>query len=297
MMSFPKTLGEWTIEALRDVVARGVFESDDFDLKEMLPHNSDEKSKLKLRTTCAAFANSGGGFLVYGVVDNKALDFNGRIKGIESHIDFPEHFGNFPAASSPTIHWAFKNPPLGIGDNHSVHIVHIPRSWKSPHAVDAGGGKWLFPKRTNKGTELMAIEEVRSMFLSFYEKRIRLQLLQSELSELKQMAEMAGEASQNSPEESYSVTTFDLTIMQSVIAETYPLTAANTKLLEELSSLRHIVRTANTVILSFIRKMELPLSDRNEICIKHKLWMGTQMNLIQNRCDKALLLLAPLLIV
>jgi predicted HTH transcriptional regulator len=44
-----------------------------FDFKAMLPHSKDTEGKGRLRRDVAAFANSNGGFLVFGVKDNKGL--------------------------------------------------------------------------------------------------------------------------------------------------------------------------------------------------------------------------------
>src|SRR5260221_3213448 len=170
----PQRLQDWNLQTLRDIVAQGVFEHDEFDFKEALPPKKDSEAKKKLKSTCAAFANSSGGFLIYGVKNDKLLKIDERICGTDAKLDFPEHFGNFPAGCVPSIHWTFKNPPITLDSGKNIHVVYIPRSWKAPHAVESDSGSLLFPKRTNKGTEFMAIEEVRNIFLSFYEKRIRL---------------------------------------------------------------------------------------------------------------------------
>jgi hypothetical protein len=295
VIALPFTLEGWNIDAVRKIVAQGVFESDDFDLKENLPNSKDRDAKQKLNCTCAAFANSSGGFLIYGVKNDKSLNISDRICGINSNYDFPEHFGNFPAKCSPSIHWTFKNPPLTVGHNRSVHIVHIPRSWKAPHAVDTDGGKWLFPKRTNKGTEWMDIDEVRTMFLSFYEKRIRLQLLKSELSELKQVANIATNIEPHKIETSYNVVTFDLTVIQSILADTFALTSSIPGLLEALANLRFHVRIANNSMDIFFRKVVQPLSGMNEIVRSHNEFMIEKSKLIQEWCDKATIALDEIL--
>lgn len=57
----------------------------------------------------------------------------------------------------------FKNPPIVLTTGRLVHVVYIPPSFLAPHAVETDGG-FVFPKRTNKGTELMSIEEIRGAF-------------------------------------------------------------------------------------------------------------------------------------
>jgi len=66
----PDRLEDWTIKRVEQLAARGVYESDSFDLKEMLPARPDDSGKFRLKKACAAFANSAGGFLVFGVTND-----------------------------------------------------------------------------------------------------------------------------------------------------------------------------------------------------------------------------------
>ena len=69
----PQALGEWTVESVRRLLELGAHEGDRFELKEALPHSKDEAGKDRLRKTCAAFANSFGGFIIFGVKDQRDL--------------------------------------------------------------------------------------------------------------------------------------------------------------------------------------------------------------------------------
>ncbi len=150
----PRTLSEWTIELAIEILAKGLFETEDFDLKEMLPDSRDDKAKARLRGACCAFANSNGGFLVFGVTNDRNLPAASRLKGVPSALDFPEHFGSYPQSCVPAIDWSFLNPPSVLPTGQVVHVVHIPKSWKAPHAVGGQHEGWKFLKRTNKGVTL-----------------------------------------------------------------------------------------------------------------------------------------------
>jgi predicted HTH transcriptional regulator len=121
----PKTLEEWTIESIRNLLAKKVFESDSFDFKVALPHSKNSDVKDHLKKTCCAFANSEGGFLVYGVSDDKELDSEERFEGVDPNIDFPAHFGNYPKMCSPSVEWEFKNPPIVLENGKLIHVVYI----------------------------------------------------------------------------------------------------------------------------------------------------------------------------
>jgi predicted HTH transcriptional regulator len=173
----PQQLSDWSIESISEILITGRFETETFDFKEKLPDSKDEKAKERLRKTCCAFANSDGAFIVFGILDDKSKPPEKRLVGLSPNNDFPEHFGNYPRSCAPSIYWTFLNPPLPLPDGNILHIVHIPKSWKAPHATGDSDNGWNFTKRTNKGNEGMGIEEIRSGFLGYYEKRLKLQLL------------------------------------------------------------------------------------------------------------------------
>src|SRR5579872_6139900 len=190
----PRTFDEWNIDAIRHLLEQGYYEAETFDFKQMLPHKNGEEDKLRLIKTCCAFANSAGGFLIFGVKDAKSGGTpESRLVGVDSTYDLPEQFGSYPQKCTPSVEWNFKNPPIQLEDGNVIHIIHISRSWNAPHCLERQGkgsdGLRCFIKRTNKGNEDMSYEEIRMAFLQYYEKRLKLQLLRSELENIKHHAE------------------------------------------------------------------------------------------------------------
>jgi Putative DNA-binding domain len=291
----PRLLSDWNLDVVKEIVAKGIFEDEDFDFKLGLPDNRNDKSKQKMRETCAAFANTNGGFLVFGVKDDRLLNVEARVVGMDKAFDFPRHFGEYPRLCSPSVEWAFIKSPIELPTGKVLNIVHIPKSWKAPHAVGSADQGWRFQKRTNKGNEGMNMDEVRYSFLSFYEKRIQLQLLHSELTELRDIAGSAAIHELEKKETNYSFVTFDLLVIQSVLADTYSLTSTNPNLLDALSNLRYQARIANTKIELFFRKLALPLSNMTEIVRSHNEFMIEKSKVIQEWCDKALVELDEIL--
>src|SRR4051812_40395704 len=104
-MKIPERLEDWNLTAIKNILKAGVFELDVFDFKECLPPSSDDKGKHRLRKSIAGFANSGGGFLIFGIKDDRSLNLNDRIVGIPAVADFPQEFGNFPASCQPSVEW------------------------------------------------------------------------------------------------------------------------------------------------------------------------------------------------
>ena len=49
----PRTLEQWSPEALLDLLDKHYFEPETFDFKEMLPHKNDDKGKLRCASRSA----------------------------------------------------------------------------------------------------------------------------------------------------------------------------------------------------------------------------------------------------
>ncbi len=288
MVMTPRTLGEWDVSAITDILSKGLFETEDFDFKTMLPDSRDSTGKTRLRGACVAFANSNGGFLVFGVSDDRSAAPVKRLVGLDPVLDFPAQFGDYPKICVPSVDWSFRNPAIVLPSSRVIHVVQIPKSWKAPHAVGSPDEGWRFLKRTNKGDEGMNMDEVRAAFLAFYEKRLRLQLLRGELAGLREAALGARITDPNRMETHYSLVTFDTTVIASILADTYPLTVSSPQLLEALARLRHEVMIANNKTKLFFSVVELPMSGKNVVIRRQNEFMGPKCGGIAALCETAI---------
>jgi hypothetical protein len=107
----PRTRDEWTLDAITQLLIKGYKEPESFDFKESLPHKSNIDKKIDLLKDCCAFANSSGGFLVFGVTDDVSAPLEDRLKGISTK-EFLVDFGNFPSQCIPSIRWDFRTLPF-----------------------------------------------------------------------------------------------------------------------------------------------------------------------------------------
>lgn len=261
-----KPLEQWTIQDVRHLVEIGAQESDRFDFKEKLPHPSDKRSKDRLAKSCAAFANSAGGLLIFGVKDSGQR--TDRLVGIDA-IEFPAHFGNYPSQASPPVEWDFLNPPLQVDGGRVIQIVEITQSWRAPHAVGDRETGWTFPKRTNKGTEYMDYDEVRSMFLGYYEKRLKLQLLTAELAQIRADAQGMIIAPDANDGKSYGLPTIELRVLETVLSDTYSVTQSSGELLAAMNDLRSRARIVNNKVAVFRLEVALPISNKAATVMSH----------------------------
>ena len=80
---------DWSLPAIVELLTRRMFETDKFDYKQSLPHAQDENGKDRLRRVCCAFANSDGGFLVFGISDDRAQQAEDRLMDDKNRIISP----------------------------------------------------------------------------------------------------------------------------------------------------------------------------------------------------------------
>lgn len=293
----PKSLAEWSVEAITALLVAGNYESEEFDFKQSLPHARDDTGKVRLRAACCAFANSGGGYLVFGIDNDKTKPPQDRLVGLDQGLDFPASFGDYSRLCAPSVYWTFRNPPLTLPSNRKIHVVYIPRSWRAPHAVGDADQGWRFPKRTNKGTEGMTTEEIRTAFLTFYEKRLRLQLLDAELMALQESSKVAYVNRVEEIESKYSLVTFEMQTIDAVVADTYPLTAGHSALLATLRQLRQAVIVANNKARIFYSTATLSFTKKGKMIREHNEFMAHACARIGELADRARTLLQPLLVV
>lgn len=239
----PTQLSEWNLEIIRSMIAQGVFESDRFDFKEMLPHSKNEEDKERLKRVSASFANAGGGFLIFGVSDKPDIEAESRLVGIERRPELPALFGAYANKCVPPIEWDFLNPPISLPNGRVIHVIHIPRSWRAPHGV-TNGETWAFCSRSNSGTTHLPYSEIQMLFLNRYEKVLRLRLLQAELIAL---AEEADRMSVGPAELKARVSDghLSLELIESVITDTYSITYELPELLRQIQTVRRHARAAN----------------------------------------------------
>lgn len=291
----PKKIDDWNIEVILTLLRQGYYESEYFDFKEMLPSKNDDRGKSRLVKACGAFANQNGGFLVFGIRDDKSLQPEQRIIGIDNSIDFPEHFGNYPQRLSPSVQWEFLNPPINLTNGKVVHVIEIKPSLFKPVAYTENEKGWFFSKRTNKGDELMSYEEIKLNFMNFYEKKIKLQLLLSELTTIQRNC-IELNISEEQIASHYSLVKFNLKILETVLSDTYTILYNETELIGHLNNLRSICQITNNKIDLFLSSVMLPLTNKNETVQSHNEFIKDQIPNILTTSTACVVLLTSFLL-
>ena len=237
-------LEDWTLEAIRTVAASGVNENDIYDFK------ADLQPAEHQRKSVAAFANTRGGFLIFGVTNDRKLE------GV-TNAELPRDFGSkLTTALEPSVEFRF-GAPLPVSAERSLFVVEVPRSLRVPHAV-LGNGTWTFLKRTAGGSnDPMTYEEIRLAFQDTETRRTKLALLSSELAHIAWVAErLLREVPENLSTDGLVndwawMTRYPTTLIDTILGDAYSLFSDKTDIQSALSMLRDETRRSNEVASAY----------------------------------------------
>ena len=238
-MQFPTTADAWTLEIIEKLVSQGYLETDSYDFKAEFK-DREQRADRRLTATACAFANTKGGFVIFGVKDLGDGRTAGRIEGIDQSSDLAKEFGEKVRGASPNIFFEFGNPPIRLKSSDKVvFVVHIPLSPNRPHASPEG----FFYYRTNEGNRLMSYEQVRDGFLRYEERRTKVKLLLVELATLEDDAKAAIPT-----ERGYSLAMLDTTVINSILPDVYSMIQDDAQLVKDLSQIRRMTAMMNAKI-------------------------------------------------
>ena len=280
----PNELDDWTYELIENLVESGVFESDRFDFKVGLPDRNDPRGKDRLEKSVCAFANTEGGFLIFGVKDDRSLSCNDKIIGINPADDFPRKFGDKINNVNPHVYYDFKNPAIEIPHTGNyVHVFKINQSPERPHMTS----KNMFYFRTNKGNEPMNYQQIKNSFLSEEQRRQKLRLLFIELLSNKEQSTFMI-ISEDKITDDYTLIEFDSTILQALLVDIYPIIIREEELIKLLFRIRETIKIINNKNRIFYNAVSLPSMNQKKIIKVHNEFVNLHVRRIIPWLDRAL---------
>ena len=155
---FGKPLGELIYQDIVDLVQlRKEAEGQHLDYKQSI--ESTDKGKKDLAEDVASFANANGGYLIFGITDNK------EIIGIEEKIEgrpIIEWLNQVLSSKIEPIVFYTDPKPIEIPNSKKIILVlHIPESTKKPHYCTADSRYRL---RVNDRNLHASHYQIRDMF-------------------------------------------------------------------------------------------------------------------------------------
>jgi predicted HTH transcriptional regulator len=155
------------------------------------PTGSDRNSYIaSIRQTACSLANSGGGFILFGVKDRRTpvTAPEERITGIPIGGDLLKEFGNKIEAVQPEIYFEAvpQVRPLPTDLSTGVFVVSIPQNQRRPH-MDLSNG--VYYKRGEGGSAVaMSHYEVREQMMNTEDRKQKVNLLRLELAQYNEIA-------------------------------------------------------------------------------------------------------------
>ncbi|MGB4634921.1 MAG: ATP-binding protein [Actinomycetaceae bacterium] len=157
-------------ELLKKAVEQSVRESSDLDWKKSFYHSSKQGWMDEAAKDLAAMANSGGGWIVFGVQEDQYSESAAEITPIRwSKVEQQKLLQVSYARVSPGL--------VGIEftevefEEGSVVLVRVPDSPDAPHFARKGDNAFTAPRRNGPHTVYMSEREIERGFRERFQKR------------------------------------------------------------------------------------------------------------------------------
>ncbi|WP_315432454.1 ATP-binding protein [uncultured Rothia sp.] len=158
--------GNLTLELIEKAIEAGLKETADFDMKRVIPDLKADKSKQEVAKDIAAMANSGGGWIIYGVGEGKA-DIAESIHPCEWEAKEEQQMLTiaYTKIDPPVVGLEFNKISCGENsDEKYLVLMHIPDSPDAPHFARAEKNNFSAPRRNGPHTNLMTYRDIERGF-------------------------------------------------------------------------------------------------------------------------------------
>ena len=158
--------GNLTLELIEKAIEAGLEETADFDMKRVVPDLKADKSKQEVAKDIAAMANSGGGWIIYGVGEG-ATGIAESIHPCEwAAKEEQQMFTIARTKIDPPVEGIeFSKIPYGENpDEGYIVLMHVPDSADTPHFARKGDDAFRAPRRNGPYTVFMTERDIERGF-------------------------------------------------------------------------------------------------------------------------------------
>ena len=162
-MSLPANLSETTQDHLRQLVEESTPEGARLDFKRELPTQWDNKRKESFVADITAFANAGGGDLVYGIDESGGQavrlvpmtgDWDAAIRQLQDFL--------LTLVEPRVVGVRFQPVPVGLDASAGwALVIRVPQSWAGPHRVKTNQHFYV---RSGARNHQLDVSELRELF-------------------------------------------------------------------------------------------------------------------------------------
>lgn len=167
--------GNLTLELIERAIEAGLEETADFDMKRVVPNLKEDKSKQEIAKDIAAMANSGGGWIIYGVGEG-ASDIAGSIHPCEWAAKEEQQMLTiaYTKIDPPVVGLEFNKISCGENLDKKLVLMHIPDSVDAPHFVrvekNNNNNNFSAPRRNGPHTNLMTYRDIERGFRERFQR-------------------------------------------------------------------------------------------------------------------------------
>ncbi|MEK4459658.1 ATP-binding protein [Paenibacillus sp. FSL R10-2748] len=149
---------------LQNLITNSVSESRFLDYKEQL-HIQQQSEKKEFLSDISAFANSGGGEMIFGVSETggQAVSING-IPVTDPDALKLQIENIIRTGIAPRI-YGLQTEIIKLTNGNSAVVIRIPQSLNGPHMVTLSGSQ-IFTIRNSAVKHPMSVSEIRSAFIA-----------------------------------------------------------------------------------------------------------------------------------
>lgn len=165
--------GNLTMELIEKAIEEGLEETADFDMKRVVPNLKEDKSKQEIAKDIAAMANSGGGWIIYGVGEG-ASDIAGSIHPCEWTATEEQQMLTiaYTKIDPPVVGLEFNKISCGENSDKKLVLMHIPDSADAPHFARAEKNNFSAPRRNGPHTKPMTYRDIERGFRERFQRGV-----------------------------------------------------------------------------------------------------------------------------
>lgn len=173
MVNIPGTADEWTLGTITDLLHDGYDESQTLEYKSSINPDGDRIGK----TSCA-FANTHGGFIIFGIDGDRKKNYHERIIGLDNSDQLKRQILDQINNIKPNLPLEciqFKKNNIHLPNGKVVIILRILPSDTGPHQFNN-----IFYKRLPDGNEPFSADEIINKIIETRKNSTLFNLLLSE---------------------------------------------------------------------------------------------------------------------
>ncbi|WP_454929289.1 AlbA family DNA-binding domain-containing protein [Actinomyces sp.] len=158
--------GNASIDLIQQAIDHGVEETSDLDWKQAVYNSRKPNWDEEAAKDIAAMANSGGGWIVFGIKEGGDTNAASEIIPIEWSAAEQQRILRtaYAKVGPPVIGIEFYDIPCGDEGGGSVVMMRVPDSADAPHFARKGDNAFVAPRRNGPHTVYMSDREIERGF-------------------------------------------------------------------------------------------------------------------------------------